>query len=67
MRGYGILIANAREAAGLDVPQLAERIGQSDTTVRRLEAEETEPSVAQINRLVAALPISGRRSGSSVE
>lgn len=58
MRGYGLMIARAREAAGFDVPQLAERIGQSDTTVRRLEAEETEPSVKQINALVAALPIS---------
>ena len=52
------MIARAREAAGFDVRQLADRIGQSDTTVRRLEAEETEPSVKQINALVAALPIS---------
>lgn len=58
MRGYGLLITRAREAAGLDVADLAERIGKSVTTVRRLEAEETEPSVEQINALVAALPIS---------
>jgi transcriptional regulator with XRE-family HTH domain len=42
----------------MDVNQLADRIARKPSTVRRLEAEETEPSVEQINALVAALPIS---------
>lgn len=58
MRGYGLLIAKARDAAGLSVADLADKIGQSDTTVRRLESEAIEPSVAQVNALVTALPIS---------
>lgn len=58
MKGYGLLIARARESAGLEVADLAERIGKSVTTVRRLESEETEPGVEHINALVAALPIS---------
>jgi len=57
-KGYGDLIARARDDAGLDVNQLAERIARKPSTVRRLESEETEPSVEQINALVAALPIS---------
>lgn len=52
------MITRAREAAGLEPDQLAERIGQSVTTVRRLENEVTEPSVRQINALVSALPLS---------
>lgn len=58
MKGYGPLIARARDAAGLDDKQLAERLNRTPTTVRRILAEETEPSVEQINALVAALPIS---------
>lgn len=57
-KGYGNRIALAREAADLTVEQLAERINRKPSTVRRLESEETEPSVEQINALVAALPLS---------
>lgn len=57
-RGYGLMVTKAREAAGLDVDALAARIGRSPSTVRRIESEETEPSVEQINALVAALPLS---------
>lgn len=57
-RGYGDLIAKARDSRGLTVEQLAERLGRSVSTIRRLENERTEPSVEQINALVAALPIS---------
>lgn len=58
MREYGLLLTRAREAAGLEVADLAAKIGQSEATVRRLEGGRTEPSVRQINKLVAALPLS---------
>src|SRR5690349_8915282 len=58
-RGYGDLIAKARGA--MTPEALGERIGQSGTTVRRIEKEETEPSVDQINALVSALPISAEQ------
>lgn len=58
VRGYGRLIADARKRYEWSPADLADRIGQSPATVYRLEAEETEPSVDQVNRLVANLPIS---------
>lgn len=57
-KGYGLLITRARESMGMEPEDLAERIGQSPATVRRLESEFTEPSVKQINALVTALPLS---------
>jgi transcriptional regulator with XRE-family HTH domain len=56
--GYGQMIREARESIGMTVEQLAERLGRAPSTVRRIEAESVEPSVAQINILVAALPLS---------
>ena len=58
MKGYGHLITRAREAQGKDIKRLARDIGQSVSTVRRLESEETEPDVEQINALVSSLPLS---------
>lgn len=57
-KGYGLLIWQAREAKGWSRTDLAKRIGRSAATVQRIEEEKTEPSVEQINRLVAALPLS---------
>lgn len=58
MKRAGELIQRARDATGMDIAALATRIGQSASTIRRLESGGTEPSVEQINALVAALPIS---------
>jgi len=61
LTGYGLLISRARDDVGMEIPELASRIGQSITTVRRLESEAVEPSVAQVNALTAALPISAEQ------
>lgn len=58
MNGFGSLIERARLAAGMSPDELAQRLGRGKSVVYRLESEEQEPSVAQINALVAALPIS---------
>ncbi len=58
VKGYGRLIAEARRARGKEPKELAKAIGQSASTYRRLESEETEPSVEQINALVSNLPLS---------
>lgn len=42
----------------MDVDALAARLDRSASTIRRIEAEESEPSVAQINVLVSVLPLS---------
>lgn len=42
----------------MEIPDLAQRIGRSASTIRRIENEETEPSVHQINALVSVLPLS---------
>lgn len=58
LKRAGELIQRARDATGMDIAALATRVGQSPSTIRRLESGDTEPSVEQGNALVAALPIS---------
>lgn len=58
MKGYGRLIASAREQAGLGPDELAERLGKGRTIVYRLETEQQEPTADQINVLTATLPLS---------
>jgi transcriptional regulator with XRE-family HTH domain len=58
-RGFGELIAQRRIEAGLTPEQLAERLGRkSKSVVYRIEAEDQEPSVEQINAIVSTLPLS---------
>lgn len=58
-RGYGDLLRNARERAGLTQQELAERIGSSASTVSNLEREQHPPTVPdQVNVLASALPLS---------
>lgn len=58
VKGFGLYIRAAREAAGYTPEDLAARLGRTKSTIYRIEDEETEPSVEQINALVSALPIS---------
>ncbi len=58
MKGYGRLIATAREQAGMGPDDLAARLGKGRTIVYRLENEQQEPTAEQINVLTAVLPIS---------
>lgn len=55
---FGPLIATARESVGMTVEQLADRIGQSVSTVRRLEAGRGGLTIEQCNALVSVLPLS---------
>ncbi len=55
---YGRLIQEAREAAALTPDQLGERMGRTKGIVYRLEAEEQQPTVEQINVLVSTLRLS---------
>jgi transcriptional regulator with XRE-family HTH domain len=57
-KGYGTLIAQARESLNMSVEDLARAIGRSPSTIRRIETEQTEPSIDQVNRLASALPLS---------
>lgn len=57
LKGFGRLIAERRELAGLDQGQLAERLGRGRTIVYRLETEQQEPSAEQINILTTVLPM----------
>ncbi len=59
--GFGALIAASRDSVGMTRPQLAKKIGQTTSTIARLENEETWPSVAQINALVVSLPLTAER------
>jgi transcriptional regulator with XRE-family HTH domain len=55
---YGVLLAllrEAREAAGLTQVQLAERLGQSQSFVSKVERGETRLDVIQLRTLLAAL------------
>lgn len=58
MKGYGRLIATAREQVGMGPDDLAARLGKGRTIVYRLESEQQEPTAEQINVLTATLPIS---------
>lgn len=60
-KGYGAMIRAARESAAMSVEELAERLDRSVSTVRRMESEGVEPSVAQVNILVATLPLSAEQ------
>ena len=55
LKRAGELIQRARDATGMDIAALATRVGQSPSTIRRLESGDTEPSVEQGNALVAAI------------
>ncbi len=61
MKGYGRLIASAREQAGLGPDELAERLGKGRTIVYRLETEQQEPTADQINVLTALFPVSAEQ------
>jgi len=58
MKGYGQYIKDAREREGRTQEWLGKKLDRSDSTVDRIEAEQSEPSIEQINTLVASLPIS---------
>lgn len=59
VKGYGILIAEARIREGLTPEELARRLGKrSKTIVYKLESEQQEPTADQVNALAAALPLS---------
>lgn len=58
MKGYGRLIRNARESAGLSAAELAAYLGQTKGVVLNMESEATLPTLKQVNGLVAVLPLS---------
>ena len=58
MKGYGRLIAEARNEKGMTAEELAERLGKGKAIVYRWEAELQEPTIEQVNKLVSVLPLS---------
>lgn len=59
IRGYGRLIAEARDRRGWTQAELAERIGVSPSTISNLEREQHPPTVPEeVNLLVTALGLS---------
>ena len=55
MKGYGRLIEEAREAAGLSQAELADRVNLSPSMVSKLEAEKVAISPAVFRRLTSEL------------
>ena len=61
MLGYGNLLREARLSAGLTQAELAEKVGVDRTIVSKVERERISLTVAQVNALVQALPISAEQ------
>ena len=59
--GYGNLLREARLSAGLTQAELAEKVGVDRTIVSKVERERISLTVAQVNALVQALPISAEQ------
>lgn len=56
--GYGRLIEERRNLVPMTRKELGDRLGQSDSTIRRFELEQGgPPDRDQVNALVAALPL----------
>lgn len=53
----GVLVREQRTAAGLTQSELAQRTGMSQPAIARLEAGGTEPTIATLRRIAAALDI----------
>ena len=57
VEGYGELVRRARERMGLTREALAALIGEKESTIRRVEAEQLEPSLDLARKLERALKI----------
>lgn len=57
VEGYGELIRRAREKMGLTREALAALVGEKESTIRRVEAEQLEPTLELARRLEKTLKI----------
>ncbi|MCK0167170.1 helix-turn-helix domain-containing protein [Jannaschia sp. S6380] len=55
---FGDRLTGAREAAGLEVEELAERLGVKSKTIRAWEADRTEPRANRVSMLAGLTNVS---------
>lgn len=67
VKNYGELIRRGRESAGLSREELAKRLGEKESVLRRIESGEMYPTADLTNRLERLLKINLRAPVESVE
>jgi putative transcription factor len=60
VENYGKIISEARKKAGLSIREIAEKIGEKESLVKKIEKEEIRPSEEVIDKLERILKVNLR-------
>jgi putative transcription factor len=60
VENYGKIISEARKKAGLSIREIAEKIGEKESLVKKIEKEEIRPSEELVNKLERILKVNLR-------
>jgi putative transcription factor len=60
VENYGKIISEARKKAGLSIREIAEKIGEKESLVKKIEKEEIRPSEEVVDKLERILKVNLR-------